>query len=584
MKPAIANEPPVSSPPLAATARPLWLGATAALLAVGAYLRVDQIAAQVLIDDEWHAVHQVLQRSPAQMFREFGWADYSIPLGILDWYASRWFGLSETLMRLPMLACGLATLVALPVFVAQRTSKATVALFAALLAISPLLVIYSRMARPYAITLLLGWIAHAAYQRYHTATGGAWGMGVIYALAAALAIWLHPIAAPFALAPLVWGLADLRHARACPRATRFLRLAALALPTGALVAALVLPPVFANPGSLTGKSGVDMPNVATLVGALYAWLGTPSTGVVFVCVALALYGAREVARTFPEARTGALGVVLTAAAVMVARTMWSFNPITFARYLLPFVPLLLLAVATGSTRLAHRLAALPAGRPGFVHSAAGGEMPPGVISLSRRMLFVAAAGVPLAALAATTPLAPMLRHPNLQTLHFAYYFDFRPERNPYVPLLDVIPLSPFWTSLAAHPPGSLRIAAAPFYFESYNWDAPRWERLGRQGVVPALLTGLCVHRRWGEVPRDPNFRFTNAVHLADDAALATRRIDYVVWQKPYPIAGAKDLFGADTAHCEAALREKFGAPAYEDAYLLAFRLSRTPSGEGRAER
>ena len=25
------------------------------------------------------------------------------------------------------------------------------------------------------------------------------------------------------------------------------------------------------------------------------------------------------------------------------------------------------------------------------------------------------------------------------------------------------------------PAGSLRIAAAPFYFESYDWDAPRWE-------------------------------------------------------------------------------------------------------------
>ena len=48
-------------------------------------LRLDQIAAQVLIDDEWHAVHQVLRRTPAQMFLDFGFADYSIPLGILAW-------------------------------------------------------------------------------------------------------------------------------------------------------------------------------------------------------------------------------------------------------------------------------------------------------------------------------------------------------------------------------------------------------------------------------------------------------------------------------------------------------------------
>jgi hypothetical protein len=563
-----ANGAWIKRQPQGSLVPPAWACILGAAVLLGAYLRLDQFAAQVLIDDEWHAVHQVMQRAPAAMFRDFGYADYSIPLGILDWYESRWFGLSETAMRLPMMVCGLTTLVAMPLYVARKTSHATAALFGVLLAMSPLLVIYSRMARPYAITVLLGWIAQVAYQRYHDAPRGRLAAGAAYVVAAALAVWLHPIIAPFALAPLLWGFLQLRRAESRSRASRFFRLLALALPTGAVLAALLVPPILANPQALTSKGGIDMPSATTLVGAFYAWLGTPSTAAIVLCIAAAIYGARDIARRMPETRSAALGLALTMAAVMVARPMWSFNPITFARYLLPLVPLVLLAVASGVVRIGA----------GIADHVAAPATP------RWRASFALVAAVPAIALAAQSPLVPMLRHPNGQTLHMWYYFDFRPERHPYMPLLDTIPLSAFWTELAKEAPGSLRIAAAPFYFESYNWDAPRWERIGRQAVVPGLLTGLCVDKRWGEVPRDPAFRFRNAVHLADDAALARQRIDYVVWQKPYLPSGATDATGADTAHCEPVLRAKFGRPAFEDAHLIAFRLPRTSPSAPDAER
>jgi hypothetical protein len=167
----------------------------------------------------------------------------------------------------------------------------------------------------------------------------------------------------------------------------------------------------------------------------------------------------------------------------------------------------------------------------------------------------------------------MLRRPNSQTLHFVYHFDFRPDRNPYLPYMREIPLSMFWPRLAAHPRGSLRIAAAPFYFESYNWDAPRWEALSHQTVIPGWLTGLCAEGRDGETPDTPAFRFRNAVHLVDAAELARARIDYVVWQKPYGHVqdGQPQRIGADTASCEPLLRARFGTPVYEDRALVAFR-------------
>ena len=75
------------------------------------------------------------------------------------------------------------------------------------------------------------------------------------------------------------------------------------------------------------------------------------------------------------------------------------------------------------------------------------------------------------------------------------------------------------------------------------------------------------------MPRDdPRFRFANAVHLADDAALAAKRIDYVSWQKPYiqNVDGRHTPVGGDTAACEPVLRDKFGTPAYEDSHIIVF--------------
>jgi hypothetical protein len=530
----------------------LFLGVLGAAVLVGACLRLTQVAAQVLIDDEWHAVHQVLTHTPREMLLDFGYADYSIPLGILDWWEAKAWGLSELTLRWPMLFCGLATLVMLPLYVARRLGRPTAAVFALLLAISPLLVIFTRMARPYAITLLLGWIAHGAYQRYHTVPRGRWIAGTAYALSAAIATWLHPVVGAFAVAPLLWGFAQLRNARATERRDHFFRWFRLALATGVLIAAAVLPPLVVHPGSLAAKSGINFPDAQTLIGVWYAWFGTSSTVVVLICAALAAYGAPVVWRTLAVARTGALGVVLTLLLVVVAGTMWSQLPVTLARYLLPFIPLLLMAVAAGAVRLAGRAA-----------------IPP---TPSRRALVLAAMALPVVLLAVQSPLAFLFQRPNAQTQHLVNYIDFRPDHNPYVPWFDATPLSPFWGRLRQNPAGSVRIAAAPFYFESFDWDAPRWERLSGQTVLPGYLTGLCVKERAGEVPQDSRFRFDNAVRLADAADLRLKRIDYVVWQKPYvrTIDGSAEQIGTQTAACEGVLRQRFGPPAFEDSHIIVF--------------
>jgi hypothetical protein len=119
----------------------------------------------------------------ARCFFDFGYADYSIPLGILDWYQGAGVGVSELTLRWPMIACGLATLVVLPLYVAPRLGwPVAVAVCAADRRFAAAGDLPRGWARPYAITLLLGWVAHGAYQRYAASERGGLLAGATYAV------------------------------------------------------------------------------------------------------------------------------------------------------------------------------------------------------------------------------------------------------------------------------------------------------------------------------------------------------------------------------------------------------------------
>jgi len=156
---------------------------------------------------------------------------------------------------------------------------------------------------------------------------------------------------PSVVAPFLWALADLRRSPPDVRGSRFRRLAGLALATGVPMAALLVPPLLAHPEALAGKAGFGGPGRDTLAGVWYAWLGTPSAIAVVLCSALAAFGARDVWRALPVVRTGVLGIVLTLLAVSLTGPEWIHVPLTLARYLLPFVPLLLVAAAAGAVLL-----------------------------------------------------------------------------------------------------------------------------------------------------------------------------------------------------------------------------------------
>ena len=528
------------------------------IVTIGAWLRLSQFTQQVLLDDEWHVIHQLLFKGPKELFLTLGHADFSIPLGLLYWLELKLFGLSELGMRWPMMLAGLVTLVVFPLYVRRYFDRFTTLLFSCLLAISPMLLIYSRTARPYALTLLLSLLALAIFHRFVVAERVSWGKALAYMLCAVSSVWLHLISLPMVVAPfLVFGLPALIDRDW----GRVFRIFYLGLSTLAALLLLVLPPILGHPEDLGAKLGVHNPDMQTFYGVLFVWLGTPSQVVVLIGVVLAGLGAGQLWRVFPLAASLLTGLGLTFVVIFLSQPAWVNHPLTLARYLLPAIPLFLLSISLGLKRLMDILVRYW-GRSGKFVS----------LTLTLSVLSL---------MAYHSPLFRILAKPNSNSLHSVYQFDFREENNLISLYQEDFAVSPFWKQLSGLPRDSLKIAVSPFSFETHHWDAARWEQISGQRVMPAFLNGFCVKKRWGEVPKDRGFRFRNVAYPDDPLDMIERGFDIVVYQKPFRVKtneGEKE-FGMDTVDCGFTFREQFPDPLYEDDWLAAYPLSDKVKGQ-----
>ncbi len=524
-----------------------WL-VLALVVALGAWLRLDQVLDQVLIDDEWHAVHQLVLREPRQFLLSSGHSDHSIPLTAWNWLLMQSIGLSELGMRLPLMLAGLASLLLLPWALRGQLPGRVSLVFVLLLSVSTLLIGYSRMARPYALTLLLSTLSLALLARATVLPRLRWPPALAAAVLAALSAWLHTVSAPLVVAPLL----ALLWQRLRGRGLRWRDWLALTAVYGALLALAVLPPLLNDMAALSGKTGRDLPHLGTLRGVWYIWLGTSSTAVVLVSLMLAAAGARSVWRSGPVARWTLLGIGLTLLAVLALRPAWVFNPLTFGRYLLPALPLLLLCVAAGLVRVTEWLFTRHRGQ-------------------ARDLGLAAMAAGLAAATVLHSPQPELLRAPNSNTLHYLYQFDYRPRHNPVVSAFEAVPLAPFWATLATQPPGSQKVALAPFRFESLAWLGPRWEQTSRQWVLPAFLSGACVNWLYGEVPPGRRFAFRNAVHVASAAALRAHAIDFVAFEPHGQVLDREGRWRL-APECGTWLRQHLGSPVFESTELIVWKL------------
>lgn len=528
----------------------MFVGLMILALAVGFFLRWQQLSAQWLTDDEWHAVHKILSGAGyAEIALSAGVADFSIPQTLIYKWLAGVVGIDELGMRLPMLLAGVL-LVGGGGWWAWRTfGPAAAWAYSALLALSPLLINFSRTARPYALTVLLAWIALLALDRWRTHRGHP--EAFVYVVATISACWLHMAVAPFVLAPLCWiALYDSRqcwHERSLKPMTATLL---LGLPVALGVAALALVPMVLNRAALATRMGADLPTLETLIGVWYVWLGTDSPWVLVACLGFALVGVVGLGRRRPGLLLLAVvGLLATLGSIYLTRPAWVHNPLTFARYLLPAQPLLLLCAALGVVACVQRLR--------------GRWFRLGLLAIVPPMVLVG------------SPTLALLRAPNNFTLHYWYQFDYRPAHNPVRTLLGQFHESPFWSQLGALPRDSIRVAVAGHGLESFSLLDVRWQPIHGQPLWNALRSGYCGSPPyWGEVEPDSGFRLRNVVYLRSPASLREAGIDYVVFNRGAGWKGRTDVTIPDVEPCIERFRGEHGDPVYTDDDVVAFRLAK----------
>jgi hypothetical protein len=535
-----------------------WSLVLVAAFVTGVALRLWQADTQILLEDEWHAIHKLLHASALEIFTHLGHADYSIPLTLYYQWLERHVGLSEWSMHAPSVAAAVALLVIGPRLLAGWSPQPVRAIWLALVAVSPLFVYHAKIARPYALTSLLTFVGIVAFRTW-------WRRGrrndaIAYVAATFLTGWLHLVSLAFALLPFVhYGLPAIRarlrasiHDRpAAHRAWR--RLVGLGFVTALPLALVLLPPLVVDGEVLAWKTGRDHVTADSVYRTLLMLAGTGHPALGVALWASAVYGfVRLRARDADLARYLATVVVVGFAAVAASGAYFISHPLVLARYATPALPFVLLLAAEGTYAALVAVASAPL-RP------------------------LAAAGL-VAALLLTGPIPRAWHSPNQFWGHMMYQFDYDPARNPYVDVIAQVPVSPFYRSLRARAPGSVTLIEMPWRIESQFNALPRFQAVHRQRVKVALITPTCGTYDWGQYPESQRgMQMREMVHLSALLRGEIGDADYLVVHRHPPEEPWPDLRG-----CLPMIEAKFGAPVYRDDALAVYALAPlSPLGNNR---
>jgi 4-amino-4-deoxy-L-arabinose transferase-like glycosyltransferase len=523
-------------------------------LVVAAALRGFRLAPQILIGDELHAVSAALRRPIGQILRQWTYqgADYCVPLtAFFRFLMDRGVALSEWWLRAPSLAAGLLTVVVIPWALAPRIGRRAAWLLAWLLAVSPLLVLYSRIVRSYAPMVLLAGCALIAFDRWwRTRSRRA---GLAFVASGAAAAYFHLGALPLVLAPFLYagGASALRGSRRLraegPR---------LALLLGALafvVAALLFPARESLVELARLHDRGHFPPPAAWAPIALLELGTTHWSIALVLLAALARGAAVLVH-----RDGAFAAYLgvTAVGQVVGLAILSPNflevPSVASRYLLALLPFALAVAAVG---LAEPWRTQPSRRDDLGHA-------------------IAVAGLLLVAVA-TGPLA----RPELRTSSFVHsgpglFFTRAPDR---IAPEDV---PAFYRGLAEGGRDAGMVLEYP-WLNLASHAFRLYQDVHRQPVKVAIASAELLDER---VALRNIVSPTPAALLASGARYLVLHLDLrkeearVTSADPYhalllaELPGFWNALHNNALRTSSRLREAWGAPTYEDDQLRVWDL------------
>jgi len=523
----------------------LWL----AVIVVAVVLRTWQLGHQILIDDEWHAIHRLMKASYKDIFLSFGHADYTIPFTLLFKLLADTIGLGEWRMRAIPLLSGLATVVLLPWILRPWLARQECWLFAALLAISPLLIHFTRYVRPYALTIPLMIVAMVALWRWWHEQRAIYAW--VFVPCATLAAWLHPLTLLFTASGLVWfGLAALGRSWRGEGHGGLWRIVPLGALTTVLCSALVLPPLLADPAAMSSKSGIHQIQWATFPWSWELMIGTHLWIPALILFALASLGAVILFRR----DAGFAGYWLFAASVAVAvisqlDAAWIHHALVLVRYTAVLQPIVLMLVALAVAWIGRRLA------PGARHSWV-------ILGLSLSLLI---------GLYAAGPLPETYRGLNQFTSHMRYHFDYDFDNSVYTEVMGSVELPDYYRRMADEP-GDWVLIEAPWHFESHMSPLSEYQRAHQMPLRIGMMGGLCTDWTFGELQygSDQHIVFRHFVFLADLLQRPSPENRFVILHREHVLGQGRAL--PDIEPCIDAFRDVYGPAWHEDESAVVFRV------------
>jgi hypothetical protein len=524
-----------------------WLMILAAAV-VGSVLRVRGLPDQIPLGDELHGVFVLLTSGYLEIFTHFFESDVCIPLTLISKLFADTMGLDEITLRIVPLLSGIAMIIIVPALTRRWIGDSAALVLAGLLAVSPILVFFSRNARPYAVSTLLVSIFLLGLARWCEIDTRRLRVGIV--ASGVGAIYFHLVAAPVVIAPLLlsFAISWRRTPATSGGASRssHMRVGAWML----LWLVLLLAPALLSSGELVAEKAMSSTlKPKHVVAGVPILLGTTTLGGSLLMLGLIGIGIWQGVRRWGAPTLLCLSAIgAQIAALAVVEPYRVFVPWIFARYCVWLVPILLVFAASGVAWL----------------TAAGGLrfLPP-------REAQAASVGIGIA-LCTLLYLAGPLPRIHYSPNDFAAQASFQ-SLDSSVPLRE-----------RAHPPrfyevigqeaDDFAIVEAP-----WSWRTPgpyhHYQAIHGKRVRVGLVGELVPRSPISELPaRDDRLRFASQVDISRPEALRTAGIRYVVLHRRGATGGFNPALDRKMTSVIEFYRNRVGPPVYVDERISVFRV------------
>jgi len=559
-------------------------------ITLGIFLRLYQIGGQVVGDDEWHAISVATNSSFKYIFTHFHDADNCIPLTLYYKLLIETLGLNEFGLHSLQLISGILSLIVFPLIMRSVFNQKITIIFSWLLAISPLLVFYSRYARPYMIVVFLSFISIFSF--YFWIQKRKLFYVIAYVILAVLASYFNLASAAFVAGPLIY-ICTLRIFRRrflvqhegveLPKMV-YLLLVAICLIAGIFILCL---PAIMSLQNIAGKVGQGSFELNMIIGSINLFSGCSSYWCSLFLTVLALYGSYNLFQKNKFLFGYLIAIffleILFIAVVNPRRVQ---EPAVFTRYFIVCLPLWILLISIALYDLSKKLNAYIMARTKRKYA-----------HITSNSCLV---GI-LLILLAKSPILPIYKFENNFTNHIDFQSDYTHQTLKTISEKSQDLYSSFYSDLKkTKAPTSIIEYPYLIFWIGNNYHF--YQRFHGKKVMIGYNSHSYLSQSAPLMHRDINFR--NFVNIENKTDILNSNADYVIIHKNmlYEIIHMRGVlpdFFPDTKRTEEALlkklvkhptfkshfeparkdaekaigklKEMFGHPFWEDRWITVFK-------------